>query len=81
MLVVTTVGAPLYQSCSSKRKLVFLFGRWQLQEAFAFCRRHAATCPPTRERRGHNPVDGVAVGFGRPSQLQTTSLTALRVLW
>ena len=34
---------------------------------FALCRRHVSTCSPTWERRGHNPVDGAVVCFGRPA--------------
>ena len=65
MLVVKTVGASSYQSRTMGQKVGVLV--WQLQEALAIRRRHVATCPPTRERRGHNPVDGAAVCFGRPA--------------
>ena len=63
LVVTTTVGAPLYQSCTSRRKSVL----WQLQEAFAIRRRHVAPYPPTRERRSHNPVDGAAFCISRPA--------------
>jgi len=65
MLVVTTLGVPLYQSCTNRRKSVFLSGSCSgIRDILAACRH--VSCP-IRQHRTRNTVEDAAFCLGLPA--------------